>query len=81
MGHLAPEDAAMRQAAKDAVSALEKEIRGIGVISLSATAADPVSDPWSPASRSLPSPQSQSPPLMLLYDGPAWHLDNKAMRR
>lgn len=43
MGHLAPGDAAMRQAAKGAVSALEKEIRGIGVISLSATAAGPVS--------------------------------------
>ena len=45
MGHLSPDDAAMAAAAKDAKSALAKEIRGIGVISLSATAAEPVRFP------------------------------------
>ena len=45
MGHLAPADEAMAAAAKDAVEALAKEIRGIGVISLSATAAEPVRAP------------------------------------
>jgi hypothetical protein len=42
MGHLAPADDAMAAAAKDAAAALAREIRGIGVISLSATAAEPV---------------------------------------
>jgi len=42
MGHLAPGDEAMAAAAKDAAAALAKEIRSIGVISLSATAAEPV---------------------------------------
>lgn len=37
MGHLAPEDAAMQQAAADAKSALAEAIRSIGVISLAAT--------------------------------------------
>lgn len=46
LGHLAPEDTTIGQAVRDAVSALAKEIRGIGVISLSATAADPVSGPF-----------------------------------
>jgi hypothetical protein len=44
MGHLAPADEVMAAAAKDAAAALAKEIRGIGVISLSATAAEPVRD-------------------------------------
>jgi len=44
LGHLAPEDTTIGQAVRDAVSALAKEIRGIGVISLSATAADPGKD-------------------------------------
>ena len=42
MGHLAPADDAMAAAARDAAAALAREIRGIGVISLSATAAEPV---------------------------------------
>lgn len=42
MGHLGPADEAMAAAAKDAAAALAREIRGIGVISLSATAAEPV---------------------------------------
>lgn len=42
MGHLAPGDEAMAAAAKDAAATLAKEIRSIGVISLSATAAEPV---------------------------------------
>lgn len=42
MGHLAPTDDAMAAAARDAASALAKEIRGIGVSNLSSTAAAPV---------------------------------------
>ena len=81
MGHLAPGDAAMRQAAKDAVSTLEKEIRGIGVISLSATAAVPVRAPCSPAPRTLPPRQWRSPLLVVLCVGDAWHSYKDAKRR
>ena len=42
MGHLSPSDEALAAAAKDAAAALAREIRGIGVISLSVTAAEPV---------------------------------------
>jgi hypothetical protein len=63
MGHLSPSDDVMAAAAKDAASALAKEIRGIGVISLSATAAEPVSQP--------PQPHVTKPELRLWHVHPA----------